>query len=57
MGVVIQEFEVSPAVNPPPAAKPPAADTANGGATKLPVIDAQRLAADCRARALRLFAH
>jgi hypothetical protein len=56
MGVVIQEFEVSPASQPAPPASPPAAETAAAAASPQP-IDGQRLLAECRARALRLFAH
>ncbi|MEF8704520.1 MAG: hypothetical protein V5B32_15015 [Candidatus Accumulibacter sp. UW26] len=56
MGVVIQEFEVSPLSQPAPPAPPPAAEVAAVAASAQP-IDGQGLLAECRARALRLFAH
>ena len=58
MGVVIQEFEISPAANPAsvPAAAAPEANPA--GAPGQPrAADAQRLVIERRERALRLFAH
>jgi hypothetical protein len=55
VAVVIQEFEVTPAANPAPAATAPAPIAA---APQPPSpAEAQRAAVERRERALRLFAH
>lgn len=58
MGVVIQEFEVSPAATPAPAAAAPTPDSSPSDTPAGPrPADAQRLTVERRERALRVFAH
>lgn len=58
MAVVIQEFEVSPAATPAPAATHPAQDNNPTQAHAPPApAELQPALTACRERALRLFAH
>jgi hypothetical protein len=57
VAVVIQEFEVTPAANPAPAATAPAPEAVAGAQHPPSPAEAQRAAVERRERALRLFAH